>query len=456
MASAPMAMHGRLSHVRHADTGIFEGIPQEFSVVRYHSLAITGPPGPEGRVTAWADDGVVMGIEHTEPADLGGPVPPRVDRHRARPRRSPKTSTRWRAASAACRRARTTGPSRARAGAETSRRRPSRRRSPTATRRCGCGCARSRGRRRPSTLFERLFAGAENAFWLDSADAPTKLAQCSYLGTSAGRDRCLVEYDVDAGEVRSSAPAATRSSTSRSSTCSTAKSPGTRWRRRPSSTAASSAASSATSGTSSRPTAARPTSTSSDMPDALLMLANRVVAVDHVRRRTYVCAVGREDDAEADAWLEAAAELVAAAIADPPPPTPLPEPEDPPEHVSLPLRPRPRALPRRHRRQPGRTGGRGVLRGLPHRPVLDRRQPRPVRPLPPPAAQQPGPVRRLPQVRRARRSSAPRRSASSRSTATAGSRRARSRARSRATTTRSSTPPAATSSRATKRRWPST
>ena len=33
-------------------------------MVRYHSLAITGPVGPEGHVVAWADDGVVMGVEH--------------------------------------------------------------------------------------------------------------------------------------------------------------------------------------------------------------------------------------------------------------------------------------------------------------------------------------------------------------------------------------------------------
>ena len=51
--------------------------------------------GPEGHETAWSDDGVVMGIEHTQPADVGRPVPPRVDRHRARPARSPRTSTRW-------------------------------------------------------------------------------------------------------------------------------------------------------------------------------------------------------------------------------------------------------------------------------------------------------------------------------------------------------------------------
>ena len=57
-------MHGRLSDVRHDGSGLFAGIPQDFSVVRYHSLAVTGALGPEGRVTAWTDEGVVMGIEH--------------------------------------------------------------------------------------------------------------------------------------------------------------------------------------------------------------------------------------------------------------------------------------------------------------------------------------------------------------------------------------------------------
>ncbi len=64
VGSAPVAMHGRLSQVQHLGSGLFEGIPQDFSVVRYHSLAVTGPLEPEGRVTAWTDDGVVMGIEH--------------------------------------------------------------------------------------------------------------------------------------------------------------------------------------------------------------------------------------------------------------------------------------------------------------------------------------------------------------------------------------------------------
>ena len=61
--SAPEAMHGRLSRIFHEGDGLFDGIPQGFPVVRYHSLAITGM-GPDGNVCAWADDGVVMGIEH--------------------------------------------------------------------------------------------------------------------------------------------------------------------------------------------------------------------------------------------------------------------------------------------------------------------------------------------------------------------------------------------------------
>jgi len=61
--SAPEAMHGRLSHIFHEGSGLFLDIPQGFPVVRYHSLAITGM-NADGNVCAWADDGVVMGIEH--------------------------------------------------------------------------------------------------------------------------------------------------------------------------------------------------------------------------------------------------------------------------------------------------------------------------------------------------------------------------------------------------------
>src|SRR5260221_8660129 len=65
------------------------------------------------------------------------------------------------------------------------------------------------------------------------------------------------------------------------------------------------------------------------------MLANRVVAVDHVRRRTYLLAAGREDDVEAARWLDAAEEAVAEAVASPPAPTPTPAPGDPEPYVTF-------------------------------------------------------------------------------------------------------------------------
>jgi para-aminobenzoate synthetase len=58
---APVVMHGRLSRIRH-DGELFRDLPQNFPVVRYHSLMVAEPL-PEGLiVTARAEDGTVMGL----------------------------------------------------------------------------------------------------------------------------------------------------------------------------------------------------------------------------------------------------------------------------------------------------------------------------------------------------------------------------------------------------------
>jgi anthranilate synthase/aminodeoxychorismate synthase-like glutamine amidotransferase len=60
-------MHGKTSLVRHIGTGIFAGLPNPVNVVRYHSLIVERASLPEClEVTAWTDDGTVMGIRHRE------------------------------------------------------------------------------------------------------------------------------------------------------------------------------------------------------------------------------------------------------------------------------------------------------------------------------------------------------------------------------------------------------
>jgi anthranilate synthase/aminodeoxychorismate synthase-like glutamine amidotransferase len=59
-------MHGKASQVRHDGKGLFEGMPNPFMAIRYHSLVVTQDSVPEGFfVTATAeDDGEVMGLRH--------------------------------------------------------------------------------------------------------------------------------------------------------------------------------------------------------------------------------------------------------------------------------------------------------------------------------------------------------------------------------------------------------
>ena len=62
---AQKPMHGKLSPVHHTNMGVFAGLPNPFTATRYHSLAIRRDTLPDClEVTAWTDDGEIMGVRH--------------------------------------------------------------------------------------------------------------------------------------------------------------------------------------------------------------------------------------------------------------------------------------------------------------------------------------------------------------------------------------------------------
>ena len=62
---AKRLMHGKTSPIHHAGQGVFAGLPSPFTATRYHSLAVERESLPDClEVTAWTDDGEIMGLRH--------------------------------------------------------------------------------------------------------------------------------------------------------------------------------------------------------------------------------------------------------------------------------------------------------------------------------------------------------------------------------------------------------
>ena len=66
-------MHGKTSHVLHEGEGVFSGLPQPFIATRYHSLIAERDTLPEClEITAWLEDGTIMGLRHRDYPHLQG------------------------------------------------------------------------------------------------------------------------------------------------------------------------------------------------------------------------------------------------------------------------------------------------------------------------------------------------------------------------------------------------
>ncbi|MBF0124842.1 MAG: aminodeoxychorismate/anthranilate synthase component II [Magnetococcales bacterium] len=62
---APQVMHGKTSAIYHQGDGVFHGLPQPFAATRYHSLIVARDTLPAClSVTAWTEEGLIMGLRH--------------------------------------------------------------------------------------------------------------------------------------------------------------------------------------------------------------------------------------------------------------------------------------------------------------------------------------------------------------------------------------------------------
>ncbi|GAB2487027.1 aminodeoxychorismate synthase component I [Nocardiopsis aegyptia] len=314
VSSAPEPRHGHLTRVRHDGTGLFADLPQDFTAVRYHSLAVPEPLPETLVATAWAEDGVVMGLRHRDLPRWG------VQFH-------PESVASEHGADLVANFLALARQHRGAAGGAVGRGIHAQE-FPEAV----AATAPAPGIRSVTLpyavdterAYAHLYSEAEYAFWLDSS-RPEGPARFSFLGDACGPTAEVLTYDVGDEGVRVRTAAGTRTE------------PGDVFEaldRRTGRTPGESGLPfgftggyvgylgyelKADCGAARAHTAAT--------PDAVWMRCDRFVAVDHHENRTYVVCADQAPDARE--WLEATRD----ALADLPP---LPEPAPPAVPVDLP------------------------------------------------------------------------------------------------------------------------
>ncbi|WP_030437587.1 aminodeoxychorismate synthase component I [Actinoplanes subtropicus] len=179
---APQARHGHLARVRHDGRGLFAGIPQEFTAVRYHSLRVREPLPASLAATAWAEDGVLMGLRHRERPLWGVQFHPEsvLTEHGHRLLANFRDLSRTRRLTPGW-----TAPGRTAYKLEV-------RVLPVHV--------------DAEVAFTRRFARSANAFWLDSSRVEPGLSRFSFFGDGNGPLAERVSYDVSAGTTQVQRP----------------------------------------------------------------------------------------------------------------------------------------------------------------------------------------------------------------------------------------------------------
>ncbi|MET7690131.1 aminodeoxychorismate synthase component I [Streptomyces sp. NPDC005483] len=305
--AAPEPRHGYLSAVRHDGRDLFQGLPQDFTAVRYHSLAVSEPLPPTLEATAWAEDGVLMGLRHRSRPLWGVQFHPEsvlteyghrmlvnfrnLTAERARRTRSKNTAV---------------------PPPEAVIPRPAR--LVPRPRRAAAPAYRLHTRRIAGAVdteaaFTRMYAASRRAFWLDSALVEEGRSRFSFFGDDSGPLAEFVRYDVESGRCeieRAGRP--TRKVTAsafdylgRQLTSRRVDGAGLPFDFTGGYVGYFGYEMKADCGSPSRHT--------SDVPDACWLFADRLIAVDHLKRFTYaVCLAEDTPQAarEAEDWLESA------------------------------------------------------------------------------------------------------------------------------------------------------
>jgi para-aminobenzoate synthetase len=180
---APEPRHGRISRIHHTGTDIFAGLPSPFPAVRYHSLAVA-ELGRDLEAMAWAEDGVLMGLRHRTGPLWGVQFHPEsicteYGRKLLANFRDITLSNSWRA------------------------NKTSISASPSGTE---AGAYRVHVRRLTTfpdaqAAYQELFAAAPHSFWLDSSAVIDGLSRFSFLGDGTGPHAEYLTYSVADGIV---------------------------------------------------------------------------------------------------------------------------------------------------------------------------------------------------------------------------------------------------------------
>lgn len=202
--SAPQARHGHLTRVKHDGTGLFAGLPQGFTAVRYHSLCVPEPLPAALEATAWAEDGVNMGLRHRDRPLFGVQFHP--ESIETRYGRELLANFREMTAEYRKRPAR-----RMIAAGAAAAHRPAPVGDPSPTDRLRLHVRKLAGQVDTEAVFAEMFTGSRRSFWLDSSRAEPGLARFSFLGDDSGPLAEFVSYRVSDHEVRVRDQRATRS-----------------------------------------------------------------------------------------------------------------------------------------------------------------------------------------------------------------------------------------------------